>query len=359
MRKEEECSLAQGVRDFLLQYPRKTIALDALQQQFGTFAYEVFHGVIQHLLQEGSLRGIVSSGTDFGGLPRRYRLIRARLCSSSDQIQSDAARYAISARLDLSFYHEQLLPVWQRDLPYIVQLSDWLRRSADQLVLPVSDQQRSWDIFQDEKFLLTPEGRGLLRRLHLSWQDIGVTRETEPLMMAAHPVMMQGAVCHHLIVENKAPYYKLLPHLTESRLSSLIFGSGWKIVGNLSALPMQSGCLTARHVAWYFGDMDWEGIRIFHALSMSAATASVELRLALPFYRALLLHEAAYGKVTQKPDEEAWTNLACWLPEDEAHQFLHLLQHHQYYPQETLCDAEWLTCGKELDDDIREFFLSA
>ena len=123
MRKEEECSLAQGVRDFLLQYPRKTIALDALQQQFGTFAYEVFHGVIQHLLQEGSLRGIVSSGTDFGGLPRRYRLIRARLCSSSDQIQSDAARYAISARLDLSFYHEQLLPVWQRDLPYIVQLS--------------------------------------------------------------------------------------------------------------------------------------------------------------------------------------------------------------------------------------------
>ena len=237
VRREEESSLAQRVRDFLVRYPRKTIELDALQQQFGTFAYEVFHGVIQHLLQEGSLRGIASSGTDFGGLPRRYRLIRARLCSSSDQIQSDAARYAISARLDLSFYHEQLLLVWQRDLPYIVQLSDWLRQSAGQLVQPVSDQQRSWDIFQDEKFLLAPEGRGLLRRLHLSWQDIGVTREKEPLMMAAHPAMMQGAVCHHLIVENKAPYYKLMPHLPASRLSSLILALAGRLSGTWRLCP--------------------------------------------------------------------------------------------------------------------------
>lgn len=66
MRKEEECSLAQGVRDFLLQYPRKTIALDALQQQFGTFAYEVFHGVIQHLLQEGACEELYHLGQTSG-----------------------------------------------------------------------------------------------------------------------------------------------------------------------------------------------------------------------------------------------------------------------------------------------------
>ena len=114
------------------------------------------------------------------------------LVPASDVIQRDIARYGLLASLDFSFYHEHPVAIWQQDLARIIQLSRWLQHTAGIRTLAASDQQRSWDIFHNEKFLLTKEGAELLHRLHLYWQDIDVERRWEPLMMAIHPSALLG-----------------------------------------------------------------------------------------------------------------------------------------------------------------------
>ena len=249
----------ETVRQFLQTYPKKTLDLDVLQAAFASWDYSRFRPAVAALLADGSLIAVCSAGVDFSGLPRRLKRVPAKLFSSVTTIQAEAIQLALSGKLDLSFYYEQPLTVWQADLPYIRKLSAWLPQGCSQG--PASLQQRSWDIFADEKYLLE-EGAGLLKRLGLTTADLNICDQLDPLMMAVHPACLQKGVCHHLVVENKAPYGRLLPHLPDLQLALLIFGGGWKIAANLDLLPRQCGCPDGRHIVWYFGDFDWEGLRI-------------------------------------------------------------------------------------------------
>ena len=264
-------------------------------------------------------------------------------------IQAEAIRLALSERLDFSFYYEQPLAVWQADLPYIEKLSAWLARGIGETT---SLQQRSWDIFADEKYLLGP-GEGLLKRLGLTTADLGICDQPDPLMMAVQPARLQQPVCHHLVVENKAPYGRLAPHLAEGQLTSIIFGCGWKIAANLDLLPQQCGCPHARHVVWYFGDFDWEGLRIWQA---AASSKTVEVRLAVPFYEAFLAYEAPQGKANQQREEAVWPPFAAAVGESRAPVFRDILDRGCYYPQEALTENDLIRALKETLHGIRTFF---
>lgn len=339
----------EAVRGFLQTYPKKMLDLDVLQEAFSTWDYKRFKTVVSALLEEGSLTAVRSAGTDFNGLPRRFKRMPARLFASVSVIQTDAIRLALSERLNFSFYYEQPLTVWQADLPYIEKLNVWLARDIEE---NVSLQQRSWDIFADEKYLLGP-GAGLLKRLGVTMDDLGICDQPDPLMMAVHPASLQQPICHHLAVENKAPYSRLVPHLADSRLTSIIFGCGWKIAANLDLLPQQCGCPGARHIVWYFGDFDWEGLRIWQA---AAASKTVEVCLAVPFYENFLTYDAPRGKENQQREESVWAPFATAVGEDRARMFRDILDSGRYYPQEALTEKDLLRALKETLHEIRTFF---
>lgn len=338
-----------AVRRFLQEYPKKTLDLDVLQAAFSSWDYDRFRPAVAALLKDGSLTAVRTGGVDFSGLPRRLKRVPARLFASVPVIQAEAIRLALSERLDFSFYYEQPLAVWQADLPYIEKLSAWLARGIGETT---SLQQRSWDIFADEKYLLGP-GAGLLKRLGLTTADLGICDQLDPLMMAVQPARLQQPVCHHLVVENKAPYGRLAPHLAEGQLTSIIFGCGWKIAANLDLLPQQCGCPHARHVVWYFGDFDWEGLRIWQA---AASSKTVEVRLAVPFYEAFLAYEAPQGKANQQREEAVWPPFVAAVGESRAPVFRDILDRGCYYPQEALTENDLIRALKETLHGIRTFF---
>lgn len=337
------------VRRFLQDYPKKTVDLDVLQAAFASWDYDRFRPAVAALLEDGSLMAIRAGGVDFSGLPRRLKRVPAKLFASVSVIQAEAIRLALSEKLDFSFYYEQPLKVWQADLPYIEKLSAWLAQGIGKMT---SLQQRSWDIFADEKYLLGP-GAALLKRVGLTTADLGICDQPDPLMMAVHPGHLQQPVCHHLVVENKAPYGRLLPHLAESRLTALIFGGGWKIAANLDLLPTQCGCPNAHHVVWYFGDFDWEGLRIWQA---AARAETVEVRLAVPFYEAFLAYESPQGKENQQREESVWPPFAAAVGESQARIFRDILDRGCYYPQEALTESDLIRALKETLHGIRTFF---
>ena len=338
-----------AMRRFLQDYPKKMVDLDVLQAAFASWDYDRFRPAVAALLDDGSLTAVCAGGVDFSGLPRRLKRVPARLFASVPVIQAEAIRRALSEKLDFSFYYEQPLNVWQADLPYIERLSAWLARGTGGRA---SLQQRSWDIFADEKYLLGP-GAALLKRVGLTTADLGICDQPDPLMMAVHPDCLQQPVCHHLVVENKAPYGRLVPHLAESRLTSLIFGGGWRIAANLDLLPQQCGCPGARHVVWYFGDFDWEGLRIWQA---AARAETVEVRLAVPFYEAFMAYEAPQGKENQQREESVWPPFAAAVGESSACVFRDILDRGCYYPQEALTERDLIRALKETLHGIRTFF---
>lgn len=317
------------MRDFLAAYPKKTMDLDTLQERFHTWPEHTFNEIVKDVLQEGAITPILSGGTNYCGLPRRFRLVKGKLCSSLETITQDAIHYELSEDLDFHFYYEKPLVEWKRDLPYICKLSQWLKKGIQQ---PASLQQRSWDIFQDEKYLLQA-GKKLFRRLKLAPARLQISEQADPLMLACNPAGITKSVCHHLAVENKAPYYALLPFLPQSGFASLILGYGWKLTANLPLLPQQIGRPDAEHMVWYFGDFDWEGLRIWQNLCQNTR---IKVKLACPFYWAFTNCFCPKGKENQEKAETAFTAFQQEMELPDENIFKQVLKKHQYWPQEAL-----------------------
>lgn len=332
----------QDLQQHLLTCKRKTITLDALQEASRDSEYTRFFPDIRSLEEQGVLVPIRAAGKDHAGLARKYSIHRgALLAQSAAQIEREAVAAHILGELHLDWYTAQPLEVWTQDLPAIRKLSAYLSAHPEP-PSPASLQQRSYDMFRNEKFLL--EHADFLSHLDISRERLAIAAEADPLMLAFPS--MSGRDCYaHLVLENKAPWSALLPHLAETGFSTLILGYGWKICAGLHQLPQQCGAPNARHVVWYFGDLDWEGIRIFADLKKKCP---LEVRLAVPFYEAFFSHPASTGKDNQNADPMALAAFLAEMPPDDALRIRQLLDGGRYYPQEALSGPELLSCAKEV-----------
>jgi len=334
--------LPQHLRNWLLAYKRKTVSLDVLQEVCMPMAYAEFRALLLALMEQKILVPIKASGADHGGLARKYTLHRGPLLAPvARKIEQEATADGISGEIDLSWYRQHPYSDWQRARSAIRQLSLYLQEHPSAQPL-TSLQQRSYDIFGDEKLLL--QSAGLLQHLGIQQERLGIAPEADPLMFATRPLDGQASVYHHLVVENKAPWMALLPHLAATPFTTLILGYGWKICSGLGQLPLQCGLPEAKHIVWYFGDLDWEGIRIFTTLQ---DRSTLEVRLAAPFYSAFWQHSASKGKESQQSAPEILPLFLHQLPEEIAKLIPSLLEAGSYYPQEALTPAELLTCAKE------------
>ena len=137
------------------------------------------------------------------------------------------------------------------------------------------------------------------------------------------------------MVENKTAFHALLEYLPDTTFYSLIFGEGWKITGDIFMLDKQLGLQNQKHRIYYFGDLDYEGISIWHTLNMRYPALP-----ALPFYRALLSQPAARGKENQVCNEEALAHFLTCFSSAEQERIRGILDNGGYYPQEALSRAE-------------------
>ena len=360
--------------EFLKHWKKSRIELDVLQQQCGGISYDEFSSLLRDCLNNGVLLPVKSAGINGQGLPYKFTIAKGRLLSENvAYINKIVQAGAFSSLLSFSWYYEQPIKNWEAELPYIRLLDEYLK--AHKKICPAGIQQRSFDIFHDEKWLL--EHGDFPGHVGLTLDQLGIVAQPDPLMLAINPVRWQKCLselwqknnqknnqgerfCYHLAVENKAAYYGLLPYLPESPFVSLILGYGWKIVGNLPQLANQLGQLPVRHRVLYFGDFDAEGISIWHSLmdidsrllddqadgcqwgsgdagvADSGACSSIQVELATEFYRAMLDLSPVMGKVNQQLNQLALAAFGRCFSKDERECWQRILQEGRYYPQEIL-----------------------
>lgn len=335
--------MKKQISSFLILLKRSTVTLTELENIFtGDISYDILATNIKDLLNDGILEEIspkINNGKNIP-LPYKFRINRHKLKKGFiEEIQN--IRLKIQPEIDLENYFSLSEDIWRKDLPYILMVNEYLKKNKT--FEKVTNQEHSYNITGDEKWIDEKGGRKLLERIRL-WDKLEILSAGEPLMLAVNSAMIAAKSAKlavtsarflegehlHLIVENKATFYALLGSLKETDFTSLIFGSGWKVVSNISMLSRQLG-LKGENKLYYFGDMDYEGISIWNALN-----ERIPSKLAVGFYRELLKKNYSFGKENQQKNKGALMQFLKVFTDEEQGQIKELLGNGGYYPQEGL-----------------------
>lgn len=334
----------QKLIEFLCTYPKVTIGLSELEQAFQgeQIDYETFAGRVLELENERSLEVVKIHGRNGKPLSLAYQYrIHKRLLHGEYIRELHQWSTRLHPDISLDVYYSLSQDIWRADLPYIEQVDAYLKRGlrpTQQAPAP----ERSYELVQDEKWITDHGGQALLERLGV-WEQLKIVPVSDPLMLAVNPSIGFDSKNHlHLIVENKTTFQGLVPELPGMPFTSLIFGYGRKIVGNLGMLRLQYPVQGAEHELYYFGDLDLEGILIWYDLQVKFG-----VRLALPFYRACLEKEPSKGKQNHRLSEEALQAFTGCFTERESEQIIAMLREGCYIPQETLRSEDLVRIGRE------------
>lgn len=284
--------------DKLLTSAKKTISDEELQQILQLSDYDLFHTKVEKLVESGVLLPVKSSKTN-GRLPplfNRYRIIKP---------QEDYTIYLESIRrlnplLNLAGYLQRP-ELYKKHLEIVEGISKYLWFTQDLLDRPMSRKERSFSLWGREKFL--DEQMALVREVlkynGLEEDFLNYYDTPEPFFEYHHS---QGELMTVLVIENKDTWYTLRKlmqatgnnNIAGTVVNVLLYGEGNKITkkgaleeyratmlgghcgqkvsGGTSSIKAASKASNTvatiteaqpRSRFLYFGDLDWEGIRLF------------------------------------------------------------------------------------------------
>ncbi|MGG4212163.1 Wadjet anti-phage system protein JetD domain-containing protein [Paenibacillus sp. FSL L8-0638] len=347
--------ISKLLREHIQQYKKVTIHLEQLEVWLRgqSVDYLSFADAVLRLEQQQILNMVKSHGRNGKNPALAYQYKIRRQWMKQEHLKIIQPRTAQFHRsMNLDWYYGVSEAEWSRDLPYLEMIDQFLK----QFGLPQSEApapERSFQLTGDEKWITEGGGRRLLERLGL-WDKLMVIPVSDPLMLAVNPSrsfglhaqVFPGSSPHrscqsHLIVENKTTFQGLLTGLNELPFATLIYGCGRKIVGNLEMFHLQYPLPDVEHTFYYFGDIDWEGIRIWHNLQTRHP-----VKLAVPFYIACLEQKGVPGKLNQARSEAALAAFRNHLPEQTSVNLENMLREGYYIPQEVLNREQLLAIGR-------------
>ncbi len=332
----------------ILKNAKKTISDEKLQQIFQEADYDLFHTEVEKLVESGVLVPVKSSKKN-GRLPplfNKYRIIKP---------QEDNSGYVESVRrlnpiLNISGYLQRP-ELYKKHLEIVEGISWYLWFAQDLLKRPMSRNERSFSVWGREKLL--DEHRALVKEV-LKFNGLEETflnyyDTPEPFFEYLHERSKLTTV---LVIENKDTWFtfrKLMQETGKNNIEGtlvnvLLYGEGNKITKrgaleeyNATMLRGQAGQVGQAARFLYFGDLDWEGIRLF--FRTREANPSLELKPFSYLYR-LMLELAETVELPKSPDQRG---VIGPLPEfisllglTEEESLRALLAEGKYIPQEII-----------------------
>lgn len=334
----------EEVYKILREYSKRTIGLSALEVIIGNYfhSYEDFANFILNLEDGHILQMVKAKGrtTRNPSLAFEYRIDKS-LLQESHHRELQKYRTIFHHAINLDEYYKKDSTLFKHDLPYIKKIDDYLKTNGFPIEM-VPAPERSFEIVQDEKWITEKKGKDLLERIGL-FDRLKITPVSDPLMFAVNPKEIQSKRQYHFIVENKTTYQGLLPALKHTTFSTLIYGSGKKIVHSIEQFSSQYP-VEAEHFFFYFGDLDREGVSIWYSLFKK-----VKVILAIPFYEACLKKGPVEGKDYQKQFKQAQEAFIAQLPKEWRGKMSDVFSQGKYYPQEILKSKELQQIWRESD----------
>lgn len=315
---------------YLKSYKKSTITLGDLEKLVsGEVTYNEFAKTIKKLVKNKILieKNIKNNNGKEIPLPYKFGVNKYEI---NKEYISSIQKYGIkfNKEINLQEYFNLDETVWKKDLIYIKKINTYLEKNG----LPkehVTSQERSFNIVGDEKWIDEKGGKTILERIGV-WNKLNIISNSDPLMLAINPEQFSSKEYYHLVVENKATFLALIDSIKDTKFTSLIWGSGWKIVSNITMLEKQLG-INGKHRIYYFGDLDNEGISIWNSLNEKQ-----EVFLGTEFYKKLISKKYSIGKENQLQNQLAIENFLEYFSPSEKIKIKEILKNGGYLPQEAL-----------------------
>lgn len=326
------------------------ITLDSIILKHREWDYQTLYRHIVEEVRQGNLKPVESSGLN-GKKPSLYNRYWSFEGETDYSEYEEELTFRIHPFLNVSFYKNNL-EKYEKDRSYILQLSDYFTNQHEKLMQAETINERSFEIFYQEKFLSLQGGISILKRLGVSKEQLAFYETSEPLSYYSHHKQHPQ---NFLIIENKDTFYSMRRHLISGKnkilgleAGTLIYGGGKGIYKSfadyINQVEPYFGDKANR--VYYFGDLDYEGILIYETLLKK-----------YPECKILLFHQA-YEKMIDKAEKNFGVQLLSKLPvtktgqgekegklfyrafdENYQRKIKKILENRRYIPQEIL--NEW------------------
>ena len=300
--------------------------------------YNDFFDLIREFCEKEILIPVKASGSN-GRVPKLCR--RFRKPSSKDSVPAGFL-HALHPDINIQFYLDHPSRVLA-DREKLIAIDRFLRTKAS--LEEISLNERSLEIFGDEKLLSSSQGRMLLKRTGLDNRKLNFYFTNEPFFYVDFRNLSKER--NILIVENKDTFYSLWRVFREAgssikgvEYSLLIYGEGKKIISSLSFANEVLGIPTAFDYH-YFGDLDREGVNILSSLITSYPELNISPSATL--YAALLESNRLVAYRThQRLAHNAISIVSHFLDSSIVDTIAKLMEDEFFIPQEALTRSDFM-----------------
>lgn len=202
-------------------------------------SYEKNAIMVQTLIIQGYLKPIANSGRNNRSvnLPNAFTIEYKKLNEKHYlEIEKYALNYGALFTLDYYFSHET---EWQAEKELVDKIYQYLVINGFPKMASTS-QERSYDLVGDEKWLDFKGGMKVINQLKIK-DKLCIENQNEPAIFALNPNLcsVNNGFHKHLIVENKAIFYKMMALIEDTSFSTVIYGAGWRVISTMKDFNKQ------------------------------------------------------------------------------------------------------------------------
>lgn len=316
---------------------KKIVSLLEIQEYMKTDNYKQLVEYIKSQVEQGLLIEVKNSKSN-GMVPPLYNRYRV------NPPEEDFSGFEEEINYNFPFvfkrdYYVNNLKKYGEEKGYIDALIHYFRNCSMRLKVPMSVNERSFEIWGIEKFLKEGSGQSILKNLGLSMENLNIYTTPEPFVYFSCIKERNQKV---LIIENKDTWYTLRRLMIEGqasflgeRIDTIIYGSGKNIEKSLQEYEFTvEEYLLQPAKMLYWGDIDYEGIGIYERLK-KRYSSNFNIQLFKGAYITML--ESSEGREMPKYSEKQNKNIDEVFLSEMApcgEQILKLFAGGSYIPQE-------------------------
>ena len=323
-------------------YKYNKITLDELESLFKVNNYNDLVDIVIKLIEEEKINIIKASGTN-GKKPALYNKYTVIKEKEDYSIYFEELDYKIIPEIDVSYFRKNI-EKYKENRKYILKLNEFLMNNKEELTNRISQKERSFQIWQEEKYLQS-KGMTLLKKLDISIDKLNFYETNEPL---AYYSIEHNSPQNILIIENMDTFYTFRKHLMDKsnnffdiNIGTVIYGKGKGIEKSIKDFDIVVDEIVSdvRNTIYYLGDLDFEGIIIYENLEMVVR----EKYSIMPFVEGYkkMIDKALENKYELPPTKEKQNKnikgiFLNYFDDDYKNKILEILNNGLYIPQEIL-----------------------
>ena len=320
----------------------KRITLDELLGFRINEAYEQQYRYIIDLLEQERIKPIKASGKN-GKKPALYNSYWIVVQEKDYSDLEDELKYRLHPMISVDYYLSHLKE-YEQDRQWVLLLDQYLRNRRELLSCPESVNERSFEIWNQEKFLTKGQGMRILKCCDLEADFLNIYGTAEPLPYYSHT---RTTPQNLLILENKDTFYSMRRHLLAGQdrilgmeTGTLIYGAGKRILKSFEDFSFcaEPYMTDSGNTIYYFGDLDYEGIGIYENLAASFK-GQWEIHPFVPAYQLMLSkaeHVAKLPDTKEKQNRNIAGHFFSYFSNTQTSQIKEILNREEYIPQEIL-----------------------